>query len=115
MYGYVSMAKRKSDIFTVIEAVPNWFEASEDVARAPEVARGTANWVQAHDDMLASTYVASEGGKGTANWVQAHDDTVASAYVASEGVRELPTGFRPTKTRQHQPMSPEVLHPSIPS
>ncbi len=84
MYGYVSMAKRKSDIFTVIEVVPNWFEASEDVARAPEVARGTANWVQAYDDMLASAYVASERGKGATNWVQAHEDTSTSAYVVSD-------------------------------
>ena len=67
------MAKRKSDIFTVIEVVPNYFEASEGVARASEVVRGTANWFQAHDDTLATWLV---------TWV-----------------RRLPPGFRPTKTR----------------
>ena len=27
MHGHESMTKRKRDIFTVVEVVPNWFEA----------------------------------------------------------------------------------------
>lgn len=30
------MTKRKRDIFTVIESINNWFEASEPAANAPE-------------------------------------------------------------------------------
>ena len=44
------MAKRKSDIFTVVESVANWFEASEYDVGPSEVVKGTANWAEASSD-----------------------------------------------------------------
>lgn len=38
------MANRKSDIFTVVESVTNWFEANEQTVTHSEMDGRTANW-----------------------------------------------------------------------
>ena len=80
MHGYESMTKRKRDIFTVIEVVPNWFEAGEGSDMTPEEGAEDTNWVQ--DQEGQSVYVAGEVVDGSATWAQGHEGQ--SVYVAGE-------------------------------
>lgn len=59
VYGYMNMAKQKRVIFTVREAVPNCFEASEGVNEHFEVGCKSAE-----------TYVDKSTGQEVANGVQ---------------------------------------------
>lgn len=54
--GLYDMAKRKRDIFTVREVVPNWFEASE----------GNTEYFEVVGDS-ASNYVATDTGEEATN------------------------------------------------
>ena len=68
------MAKRKRDVFTVREAVPNWFEASEEVSESSGLVCVSA---ETHEDRLKDQQVAQRGSdpdghvgrylRGTAN------------------------------------------------
>ncbi len=59
----MNMAKRKRDIFTVKEAVPNWFEASEGVN---EYSEASCKSVETYVDESTGQEVASgvQGAKG---------------------------------------------------
>ncbi len=56
--GLYDMAKRKRDIFIVREAVPNWFEAREEVNEPSEVGSVSA---EIHEFESAGQEVANEG------------------------------------------------------
>lgn len=66
------MAKRKRDIFTVIEVVPNWFEAGEGTTKTSEGSEELSNWVTGHEDPAA--YVAGEEAVRAESWVEGHED-----------------------------------------
>ena len=83
MHGYDSMTKRKRDIFTVIEFVPNWFEAGEGSARTSEDGEEDTHWVYDQEGHLV--YVAGEVVDGSATWSlgqEGHLGDVTNASVA---------------------------------
>ena len=79
--GLYDMAKRKRDIFTVREAVPNWFEASE----------GNTEYFEVVGD-LASNYVATDTGEEAANRDPLPCDTALGACVANGRGRKAANG-----------------------
>ena len=58
VYDGMKMAKRKRDVFIVREAVPNWFEASEEVNEPSEVGCVSA---EIHEDGSTGQEVANKG------------------------------------------------------
>ena len=58
VYDGMKMAKWKRDVFTVREAVPNWFEASEEVNEPSEVGCVSA---EIHEDGSTGQEVANKG------------------------------------------------------
>lgn len=60
------MTKRKRDIFTVLEAVPNWFEAGEGSTATPEETDKGANWLPIRKD--STELVTGNTGQTGADW-----------------------------------------------
>ena len=89
VHGQVRMAKRKAEIFTIVESVANWFDASKHVVAPSEVAKGVANWVEVSNN----TVVVSDVAKGVANWSETNNDTVVLSNMA-EGVANWSEGSK---------------------
>ena len=60
----MSMAKQKSEIFTLVESVTNWFEASEQTVTRTEEERGVANCPGSGSSVASQARVDVE----SANW-----------------------------------------------
>lgn len=58
------MGKRRHDIFTVVEFVPNWFEASEHVINHYGTEEGIANGVGTSCNVV----IPPEAAGDTSNW-----------------------------------------------
>lgn len=74
------MKKRKRDIFTFIEAVPNWFEAGEGSTTTSERGEEDTNWAQGREGPTES--VAGDTVTEVANWASGREGP--SEYVAGE-------------------------------
>ena len=82
------MTKRKASIFTVIEAVPNWFEANQDIVAVQEATHVTVptyegtSPVEPHQarETLALTAETSH------TWASSYSHTWKSAEVAEDEV-----------------------------
>ena len=96
-HGCENMTKRKRDIFTEIEAVPNWFEASEGDTKTSDKDAGSSNWAGSREGVV--NYVAgdtvlesdnrapSEGPRGYGN------GEVIPGYVSHAYSREVLTEY----------------------
>ena len=60
------MTKRKRNIFTVLEAVPNWFEAGEGSTATPEETDKGANWLPIRKD--STELVTGNTGQTGSDW-----------------------------------------------
>ena len=49
------MTKRKREIFTVIESINNWFEASDSINHKAESSEEGAGWIATKDTPFEST------------------------------------------------------------
>lgn len=76
------MKKRKRDIFTFIEAVPNWFEAGEGSTTTSERGEEDTNWAQGREGPTES--VAGDTVTEVANWASGREGPVE--YVAGTTV-----------------------------
>lgn len=81
-YGCESMTKRKRDIFTVIEAVPNWFEAGEGNTIISDTDAGSSNWAGSREGLVE--YSAGEAVLERANQAASRGEIVD--YEAGKAV-----------------------------
>ena len=71
------MKKRKRDIFTVIEAVPNWFEAREGSARTSENIEEDTVWVHGREG--PTRFVSCEALTEGVDWASYVEGPIRSA------------------------------------
>ncbi len=108
----MSMGKRKRDIFTVREVVPNWLEASEGDNEYPEV--GSEIYVEGHPGQVR----ASEVPVPQATSAEVHMDTPTGQGLANMfQFTQLPpavTGWVSPGGRGSLPaLQPAVFHPLV--
>ena len=91
------MTKRKRGIFTVAEAVTNWFEASEPTELGRE--ESVADWIDQNSVVAAQSHMAPS----SSNWF----DSKAVVDIRTEA---LPEGLGPIST--HEPADQLVVNPT---
>ena len=76
------MTKRKRDIFTVIEAIPNWFEAGEWDTIISDRDAGNSNWAGSREGLV--NYVVGDTVPESANRAPSREGPVD--YVAGKAI-----------------------------
>lgn len=100
------MTKRKKGIFTVAEAVTNWFEASEPTETNTGREENVDNWTGSDSYMASQSNVAPE----PSNWVDNSVGEEARAEVFPEGFDHIQTGEPTDQLGVSQRETTQVVH-----